>query len=84
MRRCEKGEEDILVTLATSLTPREEVNEVLIAILPPKQPRQIMSMPPPTVKEYESLLVASFDGSARTERKEDRTVQSYGSCWNGL
>ena len=67
MRRCENGEDVILGTLADSITPREEVDEVLIAISPRKQPRQTISMPPPTVKEDESLLVAIFDGSARTK-----------------
>ena len=32
--RCEKGEDKILGTLAASITPREEVDEVLIAIAP--------------------------------------------------
>ena len=65
VRRCKKREDEILGTLA----PRKEADEVMIAILPRKQPRQIISMPPPTVKEDESLLVAIFDGSARTKRK---------------
>ena len=51
VRRCEKGEYEILGALVASITPREEVDEVLIAILPRKQP----SMPPPTVKEDERL-----------------------------
>ena len=55
--------------LAASITPREEVDEVLIAITPRKQPRQTISMPPPTVGVNENLLVASFDGSARVKRK---------------
>ena len=67
--RCEKGEDEILVTLAASITPRHEVDEMLIAIAPRKQPRQIISMPPPTVEEKEDLWVASFDGSARLKRK---------------
>ncbi|POM59970.1 reverse transcriptase [Phytophthora palmivora] len=33
-----------------------------------KQPRQVISMPPPTVEPDERLLVASFDGSARVKR----------------
>ena len=36
IRRSEKGEVEILGTLAASITPREEVNEVLIAIAPRK------------------------------------------------
>ncbi|CAI5722522.1 unnamed protein product [Peronospora farinosa] len=69
IKKCEKGEDEILDALAASVTPREEVDEVLIAIAPRKQPRQTLSMPPPTVEEDESLLVVSFDGSARTKRK---------------
>lgn len=69
IRKCEKGEDEILGTLAASITPREEVDEMLIAIAPRKQPRQTLSMPPPTVNENESLLVAKFDRSARTKRK---------------
>ena len=69
IRRSEKGEDEILGMLAASITPREEVDEVLIAIAPRKQPRQTISMPPPTVGVNENLLVASFDGSARVKRK---------------
>ena len=68
IRKCEKGEDEILGTLAASITPREEVDDMLIAIAPRKQPRQTMSMPPPTVEEDENLLVVSFDGSARVKR----------------
>ena len=69
IRKCEKGEDEILGTLAASITPREEVDEVLIAISPMKQPRQNISRPPPTVGESEKLWVVSFDGSARVKRK---------------
>ncbi|CAI5722011.1 unnamed protein product [Peronospora effusa] len=69
IKKCEKGEDEILGALAASVTPREEVDEVLIAIAPRKQPRQTLSIPPPTVEEDESLLVVSFYGSARTKRK---------------
>ena len=69
IRRYEKGQDEILGTLAASIKPREEVDEVLIAIAPPKQPRQTISMPPPTEGVSENLLVASFDGSAREKRK---------------
>ena len=64
-----KGEDEILGTLAESITPREQVDEMLIAIAPQKQPRQTLSMPPPTAEKGESLLVVSSDGSARTKRK---------------
>ena len=59
----------ILGTIAASITPCEKVDEMLIAIAPRKQPKHTISMPPPTVEEGESLLVVSFDGSARTKRK---------------
>ena len=32
IKKCEKGEDEILGTLAASITPREEVDEMLIAI----------------------------------------------------
>jgi ribonuclease HI/transposase InsO family protein len=57
-----------LGTLAASITPREEVDEILVAIAPKKQPRQTILMPPPTVETGEELLVVSFDGSARVKR----------------
>ena len=67
--RCEKGKDNILGTIAASITPCEEVDEVLIAIAPQNQPRQTTSMPPATVGVNENLLVASFDGSVRVKRK---------------
>ena len=42
---------------------------MLIAIASKKQPRQTISIPPPTVEEEENLWVASLDGSARVKRK---------------
>ena len=69
IKKFEKGEDEILGTLAASINPREEVNEMLMAIAPQKQPEHTMSMPPPTVEEGESLWVARLDGSARTKRK---------------
>ncbi|GMF48132.1 unnamed protein product [Phytophthora fragariaefolia] len=68
VRRCEKGEDEILGTIAASITPREEGGEVLTAIAPKKQPRQTVVRPPPTVELDEHLLVVSFDGSARVKR----------------
>ena len=58
IRRSKKGEDEILGALAASITPREEVDEMLTAIAPRKQPRQTISMPPPTVGADENLLVA--------------------------
>jgi hypothetical protein len=68
IRKCEKGEDEILGTIAASITPREEVDEILTAIAPKKQPRQTITMPPPTVESDEELLVVSFYGSARVKR----------------
>ena len=69
IKKCEKGEDEILGTLAASITPREEVDEMLNAIAPQKQPKHTISMPLPTVEEGESLWVVRFDGSALTKRK---------------
>uniref|UniRef100_H3GWK4 Reverse transcriptase domain-containing protein n=1 Tax=Phytophthora ramorum TaxID=164328 RepID=H3GWK4_PHYRM len=68
IRKCTKGEDEILGAIAASITPRAEVDEALIAIAPVKQPRQTITLPPPTVEADEALLVASFDGSARVKR----------------
>ncbi|GMF33270.1 unnamed protein product [Phytophthora fragariaefolia] len=46
----------------------QEVDDALIAIAPVKEPRQTIVLPPPTVEEDEMLLVASFDGAARSKR----------------
>ena len=75
IKKCEKGKDDILGTLAVSITPREEVDEKLIAIAPRNQPKYTISMPPPTLKKCESHWVVIFDGSARTKRKGGRIVQ---------
>ena len=77
IRRCEKGEDEILGTLAAGITPRQEVDEMLIAIAPKKQARQTISMPPPTVEEGENLSVASFVGSARVKRKCEACTAIY-------
>ena len=55
--------------LAASITPREDVEEMLIAISPRKDCRLKISMPPLTVEADEELLVAIFDGSARIKNK---------------
>ncbi|POM60973.1 reverse transcriptase, partial [Phytophthora palmivora] len=67
-RECTKGEDEILGVIATSITPRKEVDSILVSIAPRKQPRQVISMPPPTVEPDERLLVISFDGTARVKR----------------
>ena len=69
IRRCEKGEEANLGTLVASLIFRQKLDEMLIANAPRKQPRQTISMDPPTVEGGGDLCVASFDGSARVKRK---------------
>ena len=69
IKKCEKGEDEIMGTLYASITPREEVDKMLIAIAPQKQPKHTISMPLPTVEEGESLWVVRFDGSALTKRK---------------
>ena len=43
--RCEKGEDEILGTLAASIIPRHKVDEMLIAIAPRIQPRRMIRMP---------------------------------------
>ncbi|CAH0519308.1 unnamed protein product [Peronospora belbahrii] len=69
--RCRKGEDEILGTLAASITPRDEVDEMLIAIAPQKQLKYAIIMPWPTVEKDKSLLVVSFDESARIKKKEE-------------
>ncbi|GMF42371.1 unnamed protein product [Phytophthora fragariaefolia] len=66
--KCTKGEDEILGVIAASITPRENVDSILTSIAPRKQPRQIISIPPPTVESDEELLVVIFDGSARVKR----------------
>ncbi|POM67692.1 Reverse transcriptase [Phytophthora palmivora] len=65
--KCTRGEDEILGVIAASI-PRKEVDSILISIAPRKQPRQLISMHPPTVEPDERLLVVSFDGSARVKR----------------
>ncbi|KAE8969380.1 hypothetical protein PR001_g27514 [Phytophthora rubi] len=67
-RKCTKGEDEILGVMTASITPREEVDAIATSIAPRKQPRQAITMLPPTVELDEKLLVVSFDGSARVKR----------------
>ncbi|POM64657.1 Reverse transcriptase [Phytophthora palmivora] len=67
--KCVRGEEEILGAIAASITPRDKVDEALVAIAPRKQQRKNLSTPLPMIRPEEALLVASFDGSARTKRK---------------
>ncbi|KAE9180282.1 hypothetical protein PF005_g23341 [Phytophthora fragariae] len=66
--KCTRGEDEILGTLAAAITPRSEVDQALTAIAPRKEPRRSVDTPVPTVEQDETLLVASFDGSARVKR----------------
>ena len=68
IRRCEKGEDEILGFLAASITPRKEVDEMLIAIATSKQPRQKVSMPPLRSKRKKISDWLCFYGSARVKR----------------
>ncbi|OWZ05832.1 reverse transcriptase [Phytophthora megakarya] len=60
-----KGEDEILGTLAASITPRSEVDN---SIAPKKEPRRKIQAPIPTVISDEDLYVDSFDGSTRVKR----------------
>ncbi|KAL4140614.1 hypothetical protein PRNP1_014895 [Phytophthora ramorum] len=68
IRKCLKGEDEILGAIAASITPRAEVDKALIAIAPVKEPKRTIVMAPPMVELEEELLVVSFDGSARVKR----------------
>ncbi|GMG17774.1 unnamed protein product [Phytophthora fragariaefolia] len=54
--KCTKGEDEILGVIAASITSRENVDSILTSIVPRKQPRQVISMPPPTVGSEEEIL----------------------------
>ncbi|OWZ04556.1 reverse transcriptase [Phytophthora megakarya] len=69
--KCNKGEDEILGTLAASITPRSEVDKALISIASKKEPRRKTQAPIPTVRSDEDLYVDSFDGSARDKRGGD-------------
>ncbi|ETO83121.1 hypothetical protein F444_02808 [Phytophthora nicotianae P1976] len=66
--KCTRGEDEILGTIAASITPRESVDSTLSSIAPWKQPRQLIPAVLPTVEQGKELLVVSFDGSARVKR----------------
>ncbi|GMF29744.1 unnamed protein product [Phytophthora lilii] len=63
-----RGEDEILGTIAASITPRENVDSILSSIAPKKRPREAVTVFPPTVEADEELLVVSFDGSAHVKR----------------
>uniref|UniRef100_H3H7Z8 Reverse transcriptase domain-containing protein n=1 Tax=Phytophthora ramorum TaxID=164328 RepID=H3H7Z8_PHYRM len=60
IRKCLKGEDEILGAIAASITPRPEVDEALIAIAPVKEPKRTIAMAPPTVELDEELLVPNI------------------------
>ncbi|POM58035.1 LOW QUALITY PROTEIN: Reverse transcriptase [Phytophthora palmivora] len=66
--KCVKGEEEILVIIAASITPRSMVDEALIQISPKKEPRRKIQTPIPVIRADEELYVVSFDGSTRVKR----------------
>ncbi|OWZ10887.1 reverse transcriptase [Phytophthora megakarya] len=66
--KCVKGEDEILGTLAASITPRSKVDKALISTGPKKEPRHKIQAPIPTTGRDEDLYVVSFDGSARAKR----------------
>ncbi|OWZ05859.1 reverse transcriptase [Phytophthora megakarya] len=66
--KCAKGEDEILGSLAASITPRSEVDKALISIAPKKEPRRKIQAPILIIGCDEDLYVISFDGSARAKR----------------
>ncbi|GMF33732.1 unnamed protein product [Phytophthora fragariaefolia] len=67
--RSVKGEEEILRTLAASITPPEFVDAALKEISPRKRPPRTAVIPVPSVASDEELHVMSFDGSAKAKRE---------------
>ncbi|OWZ01199.1 reverse transcriptase [Phytophthora megakarya] len=66
--RCTKGEDEILGTIAATITPRLKMDDALTAIAPRKEPKRRIQTPIPTVDREEEFWVVSFDGSARVKR----------------
>ena len=69
-----------MVTLAASITPQEELDEVPIAIASKKQPRKSISMPSPIEEMDERLLVVSFDRSAQVKMNSGRIALLCGNA----
>ncbi|OWZ17893.1 reverse transcriptase [Phytophthora megakarya] len=63
--KCIKGEDEILGTLAASITSRSEVDKALVSIASKKEPRRKIQAPIPVIGRDEDLYAVSFDGSAR-------------------
>ncbi|OWY92294.1 reverse transcriptase [Phytophthora megakarya] len=66
--KCTKGEDEILGTIAASITPRAKIDDALTELAPRKEPKRRIQAPIPTVDRDEELWVISFDGSARVKR----------------
>ncbi|KAE9181740.1 hypothetical protein PF004_g24441 [Phytophthora fragariae] len=64
-----RGEEELLGTLAASITPRAFVDAALEEIAPRKRASRIVVIPVPNVAHDEVLHVLSFDGSAKVKRE---------------
>ena len=75
IKKCEKEENEILGTLASSITSRKVVDEMLIAIAPKKQPKHTISMPPPTVEEGKVLRWSVSMDRPESNKKVGRIVQ---------
>ncbi|KAE8894370.1 hypothetical protein PF003_g21328 [Phytophthora fragariae] len=62
-----RGEEELLGTLAASITPRAFVDAALEEIAPRKRASRIVVIPVPNVAHDEVFYVLSFDGSAKAK-----------------
>ena len=58
------NEDQLLGELAASITPRESVDSILLAISPKKQARQTIDLPTSSVESDEEFYVMSSDGTA--------------------
>ena len=68
IRKCDKGEDEFLGTLAASITPREEVDKVLIGIFF-RNHQDRRSPCNPSGPKRQTVLLISFNGSARLKKK---------------
>ncbi|OWZ19821.1 reverse transcriptase [Phytophthora megakarya] len=62
--RFAKGEDEVLGTLAANITPREEVDETMVAVAPKKQSQQVIIALTPTVELGEELTVTIITASS--------------------
>ncbi|KAJ8578509.1 hypothetical protein ON010_g695 [Phytophthora cinnamomi] len=68
-----RGEDAVLGVMTASITPREEVDSILTSIAPRKQPRHIISVPPPTVELDEELLVIDWQAQPYNTSESERS-----------